>query len=82
MPIMKEIIKENQPKPQSKPKSSPNLTKKSEFMHWKIKELDLREYWSQFSKYIPSKTINFWEILYSNIGNYYNELNGKYYIIT
>lgn len=75
-----EIINENQLNSDSKPKS---LSQRLEFMHWEIKESDLREYWSQFSKYITIKTINFWDILYNNIGNYYsNYLYGKYNIGT
>lgn len=79
MSIIKEILKETRPKPTKKPKSfQQRLEKNYHFIQCKINENDLREYWSQFTKYIPSDSVDLWKISHKVIERYYDALVGKY----
>ncbi|VVC39685.1 Dynein regulatory complex protein 1, C-terminal [Cinara cedri] len=70
IPMIKEIMEEL---PSKQFSNSQNVQKQHDCVQRDIPEDDLREYWAQFSTYIPSSTIDLWNILYKVIGRY-NEI--------
>lgn len=76
--VLKEIKKETKPQQFFKPILLEDILQyQYNYVHCKISEDDLKEYWLQFKKCLHSDTLTFFYIGYKVVEDYYYALNCK-----